>query len=40
MQYMLLIYSTDESRPANGSPEQGEEMNAYFAFTQEVLAAG
>jgi hypothetical protein len=39
MQYMLLIYSSTDAPPI-GSPEQAEEHAAYFAFTQEVLAAG
>ena len=39
MQCMLLIYSSSDA-PATGTPEQAEEHAAYFAFTQEVLAAG
>ena len=39
MQYMLLIYSSPDA-PAVGAPEQADEHAAYFAFTQEVLAAG
>jgi hypothetical protein len=40
MKYLLMIYSdeaTDAKRPA---AEQQQEMNAYFAFTEEVKNAG
>lgn len=40
MLYMLLIYNSPDALPADGTQEQSDEMGAYFAFTQEVLAAG
>lgn len=40
MKYLLMIYC-DEAADAQKSPEEQErEMNAYFAYTQEVEQAG
>ena len=39
MQYMLLIYNSDDWQDL--SPEQQQEIGgAYFAFTEELQAAG
>jgi len=40
MQYMLLIYSADDSGPQPGSPEFGKMMQGYMEFNAEVNAAG
>ncbi len=40
MRYALLIYSDPDAAPANGSPEQAAEMQQWFAYTQELEAAG
>lgn len=39
MKYMLLIYG-DWSEAPIGGPEQEAEMQAYFAFTEELVASG
>ncbi|MEZ4679273.1 MAG: YciI family protein [Caldilineaceae bacterium] len=40
MRYLLLIY-TDETRDAQATPAQMEEMmGAYWAFTKELREAG
>ena len=36
MNYMLLIYGDGKSAPDHGTPEFGEMMQAYGAFTEEV----
>ncbi len=40
MQYMLLIYSADSAGPVPETPEFGEMMQGYGAFTQEVREKG
>jgi len=40
MQYMLLIYSSLEAAPAEGTPAQSAISAAYFAFSQKALEAG
>ncbi len=40
MQYMCLIYSAESAGPAPQSPEMGEMMQRYGAFTQEVRENG
>ena len=40
MQYMCLIYSSDSAGPAPETPEFGEMMEGYGAFTQEVRENG
>ena len=40
MQYMLLIYSAENAGPAPQTPEFGEMMQGYGAFTQEIREKG
>ena len=40
MQYMLLLYSSEESRPQPGSPEMVADMQEWFAYTDEMTQAG
>lgn len=40
MQYMLLIYAAENAGPDYGTPEFGELLNSYAAFSQEVEEAG
>ncbi len=40
MQYMLMIYSADSAGPVPDTPEFGEMMQGYGAFTQEVREKG
>jgi len=40
MRYMLLLYSANDSGPAQGSPEQAAEMQKWFAFGDEAAQAG
>lgn len=40
MLYTLLIYGTPDSQPQDGTPAADEQHAAYFAYTQELLAAG
>ncbi len=40
MQYMLLLYSSDEGRPEPGSPEMMAEMQEWFAYTDAMAEAG
>ncbi len=40
MQYMCLIYSSDSAGPVPETPEFGEMMEGYGAFTQEVRENG
>ena len=38
MNYMLLIYGGGKSGPDYGTPEFGEMMQAYGAFTEDIRA--
>ena len=40
MLYTLLIYGAPEAQPADGTSAADEMHQAYFAYTQELLAAG
>ena len=40
MQYLLLIYSSENAGPQPGEAEFGPFMNDYFAFTNEVKERG
>ena len=40
MQYMLLIYSNEEAWDRRSEEEQGQMMQAYGAFTQELRDSG
>lgn len=40
MQYMLLIYAAENAGPDYGTPEFGELLEAYGAFSKEVQEAG
>lgn len=40
MQYMLLIYSSVEAGPAEGTPAQDAMNSEYFAFSQKAMEAG
>lgn len=40
MQYLLLIYSAANAGPTPNTPEFGEMMQGYGAFTQEVKERG
>ena len=40
MQYMLLIYSDEEAWDRRSEEEQGQMMQAYGAFTQELRDSG
>ncbi len=40
MQYMLLIYSSENAGPAPGTPEFEPFMKAYFDFTEETKTDG
>lgn len=40
MQYMLLLYSSADAGPDQGSPEAMAEMQAWFAYTDEMAQAG
>ena len=36
MKYMCLIYSHEAKQPQPGTPEMGELMQGYMAFTQDI----
>ena len=40
MQYMLLIYDNEKIWPAMNEKERNALMGEYFAFTEEIKAAG
>ena len=40
MQYMLFIYAAENAGPVYGTPEFGELLSAYAAFSKEVQDAG
>ena len=40
MKYMLLLYSAQDAGPQPGTPEQGTEMQEWFAYTEALVAAG
>lgn len=40
MQYMLLIYSNEDSGPQPGTEEFGPYMGGYQTFTQEMKESG
>jgi hypothetical protein len=40
MRYMLLLYSANDAGPTPGSDEHAAEMKDWFAFTEELGAAG
>ena len=40
MRYIMLIYDNEATEPAEGSPEQGNIMAEYGAFTQDVASRG
>ena len=40
MRYMLLLYSAEDAGPTPGSDEHNAEMQAWFAFTNELTEAG
>lgn len=40
MNYMLLLYSAPESRPADGSPEAAAEMTKWMSYTSDLADAG
>ncbi|MFT5111423.1 MAG: hypothetical protein ACI8P9_000743 [Parasphingorhabdus sp.] len=40
MQYLLMIYSAEDSGPQPGEAEYGDYMNAYFDFTRRAREAG
>lgn len=40
MQYMLLLYSADDTGPTPGSPEHAAEMQEWFAYTEALGKAG
>ncbi len=40
MQYMLLLYSAEDSGPQPGTPEQAAEMQEWFAYTEALSSAG
>lgn len=40
MQYMLLLYSSEEGRPEPGSPEMMAEMQEWFSYTDALAEAG
>ena len=40
MKYMLLLYSAESAGPTPGTPEQGAEMQEWFAYTEALSSAG
>ena len=40
MRYLLLLYSAEDAGPQPDSPDFGEEMGKWFAYTAELEAAG
>ena len=40
MQYALLIYCNEETKPSPGTQEADDYLRAYFDFTGEVKAKG
>ena len=40
MRYMLLLYSSPDGHPEEGSPEQAAEMQKWFAYTDALQNAG
>ena len=40
MQYLLMIYSAEESGPQPGDAEYSDYMNAFFDFTRRTQEAG
>ncbi len=40
MKYLLALYADPAVAPAEGSPEQGAEMQQWFAYTTELTQAG
>jgi hypothetical protein len=40
MQYLVMIYGDEAADAKRPESEQQKEMNAYFAFTEEVKNAG
>ncbi len=40
MRYMCLIYTNETADAARSEAEQGEIMQGYFAFTEEVRGKG
>ena len=40
MKYLLLLYSAPDAGPKQGSPEQMEEMQKWFAYTDELAQSG
>jgi hypothetical protein len=40
MQYMLLLYASDEGRPEPGSPEMMAEMQEWFSYTDALAESG
>ncbi len=40
MQFMLLLYSAPGAGPTPGSPEHQQEMEAWFAYSEELAKAG
>lgn len=40
MQYMLLLFSDPSEGPTPGTPEFAEEMNQWFAYTNDLRDSG
>ena len=40
MQYMLLLYASDDGRPDPGSPEMMAEMQEWFSYTDAMAESG
>ena len=40
MQYALLIYADPSATPAEGSPEQLAQREAWMSYTQDLMDAG
>ena len=40
MEYLLMIYADENTRPAEGSPEAEATFAEYFAFTQRITDQG
>ena len=40
MRYMILIYSAPDAGPEAGTPEAEENMQQWFAYTEELQASG
>ncbi|MGO2112002.1 MAG: YciI family protein [Pseudoclavibacter sp.] len=40
MQYLLILAADESKYPADGSPEQFEEMAAWGEFSQQLVEAG